>query len=69
MKGRNQKLIRPVGNAPSTHIVKQSHVRLSNIVTNSFPSQQQLSSEYPFRKALSLIPDQRKMRESEYLVF
>ena len=25
---------KPKGNAPSTHIVKQSHVRLSNIVTN-----------------------------------
>ena len=24
----------PIGNAPSTHIVKQSHVRLNNIVTN-----------------------------------
>ena len=25
---------KPIGNAPSTHIVKQSHVRLSDIVTN-----------------------------------
>lgn len=31
---RNQQWYLPLGNAPSTHIVKQSHVRLNSIVTN-----------------------------------
>ena len=30
----NDRWFKPKGNAPSTHIVKQSHVRLSDIVTN-----------------------------------
>ena len=30
----NDRWYQPIGNAPSTHIVKQSHVRLSGIVTN-----------------------------------
>ena len=32
--GENSKWLKPIGSAPSTHIVKQSHVRLSSIVTN-----------------------------------
>lgn len=31
---KNDAWYKPIGNAPSTHIVKQSHVRLSGIVTN-----------------------------------
>ncbi len=31
---KNSKWLQPIGSAPSTHIVKQSHVRLSSIVTN-----------------------------------
>ncbi|MBR2707518.1 MAG: type II toxin-antitoxin system HipA family toxin [Mogibacterium sp.] len=32
--GQNDEWYLPVGDAPSTHIIKQSHIRLDNIITN-----------------------------------